>query len=222
MTHTLHIGFLVYPGVTQLDFTGPIQFLSQMPGTKVEVLWKEITPIQTDSGFTINPTMRHDQAPQFDVIVMPGGPGQPRILEDEDYIDFVRQQGEAARYIMGVCTGSLTMGRAGLLNGYKAGCHWAFSKELAKFGCEFVDERVVVDRNRITGGGVTAGMDIALQMIAELAGETAAKTIQLALEYEPSPPFHAGRPELAGPQLEAIVRKMFANSGLTADAGDCQ
>lgn len=214
MSTQLSIGALIFPGVTQLDFTGPLQFLNLIPGVNVELLWKDTNPVATDSGFSINPTMTHEQATNFDVIVLPGGPGQRAILNDDSYIQFVHKQGLAARYIMGVCTGSLTMARAGLLQGYKAGCHWAFTEQLAQFGCEFVDERIVVDRNRITGGGVTAGMDIALQLIAEVAGESVAKTIQLAVEYEPAPPFHAGRPELAGPVLEAKVRSMFGNSDL--------
>ena len=213
----MKIGFLIYPNVTQLDFSGPIQFLSMMPNTKVDVVWKDKHPVNTDSGFTLNPSMSFEEAPQFDVIVVPGGPGQRAIVDDTSYVDFVRDQGSKARYIMGVCTGSLILGRAGLLKGYRAGCHWAFSDELAQFGCTFIDERVVIDRNRITGGGVTSGMDIALRLIDIIAGEMVAKTIQLALEYEPVPPFHAGRPELAGPQLEAVVREMFNKSGLLSN-----
>ena len=208
-------GFLIFPGVTQLDFTGPIQMINLVPGMDVDLVWKDLNPVQTDAGFSVNPTMTIEEAPQYDVILLPGGPGQSHILQDDAYLEFVRKQAEGAKYVVGVCTGSITLAKAGVLEGRKANSHWAYTQHLGEFGAEFVDERVVVDGKFITGGGVTSGMDIALTFISELAGENAAKLIQLLVEYEPTPPFQAGRPELAGEQLTQMARAMIhANAPL--------
>ncbi|OYU33768.1 DJ-1/PfpI family protein [Novosphingobium sp. PASSN1] len=213
MTKPIHIGFLIYPGVTQLDATGPAQILSRVPGAVIHMIWKTCDPVPTDAGFSINPTDDFTNCPDLDVICVPGGIGQRPLMSDTDVLAFLKRQGEQARYVTSVCSGSLLLGAAGLLTGYRSACHWAFREALPMFGAEPVAERVVRDRNRLSGGGVTAGIDFGLTMAAELAGEDVAKEIQLFVEYNPSPPFGAGSPEGAGPELEARVRALFAQAG---------
>lgn len=204
MADTLHIGILLYPDVTQLDATGPAQVLSRVPGAKLHMIWKTRDPVPTDAGFAIVPTTSFADCPQLDVICVPGGGGQVALMTDEETLDFLRRQAAGARYVTSVCTGSLVLGAAGLLKGYKSACHWSSREYLPAFGAIPVAERVVRDRNRISGGGVTAGIDFGLTMAAELAGEEVAKSIQLALEYDPQPPFDSGNPEKAG--LERVKR----------------
>jgi len=214
MTKTIDIGFLIYPGVTQLDATGPAQILSRVPGTRIHLAWKDTNPVDTDAGFSINPTTSLDACPDLDVICVPGGMGQLPLMEDQDVLAFLRRQGERATYVTSVCSGALLLGAAGLLKGYKSGCHWAFRAMLPTFGAIPVAERIVKDRNRISGGGVTAGIDFGLALAAELAGEDTAKEIQLFVEYDPMPPFDSGTPEKAGPELEAKVRAAFADANI--------
>lgn len=173
------------------------------------MIWKDLAPVATDAGFSILPTTTFDSCPPLDVICVPGGMGQVALMADEEVLDFLRRQGEQARYVTSVCSGALLLGAAGLLRGYKSACHWAFREMLPAFGAEPVAQRVVKDRNRISGGGVTAGIDFALTLAAELAGEEAAKTIQLFLEYDPQPPFDAGTPAKAGPEISAKVRALL-------------
>ena len=210
---SLHIGFLIYPGVTQLDATGPAQVLSRLPNAIIHMVWKDLKPVSTDAGFSINPTDTFDSCPQLDVICVPGGFGQRALMDDADTLAFLRGQAGDARYVTSVCSGSLLLGAAGLLYGYRSACHWAFLDALRMFGAEPVAERVVRARNRITGGGVTAGIDFGLTLAAELAGDDVARAIQLFLEYNPQPPFDAGSPERAGPELEARVRKLIEMAG---------
>lgn len=210
MTQALHIGFLLYPGVTQLDATGPAQVLSLVPGAQIHMVAKTMDAVATDAGFSILPTDSFDTCPQLDVLCAPGGLGQVAVMRDPESLAFLKRQGDAARYVTSVCSGSLILGAAGLLQGYTSACHWAFREMLAAFGATPAADRVVRDRNRISGGGVTAGIDFGLALAAELAGEEIAKEIQLFIEYAPAPPFDAGRPETAGPALEARVRARFA------------
>lgn len=212
MLEQIHIGFLLYPGVTQLDATGPAQVLSLLTGAKIHMIWKEKGPIETDAQFSINATTSFDECPNLNVICIPGGAGQMAIMMDPKVLAFVKRQGEQADYLTSVCSGSLLLAAAGLLDGYKAGCHWAFRDMLKNFGAEPVAERVVRDRNRFTGGGVTAGIDFGLTLAAEIEGVQKAKEIQLFIEYDPKPPFDAGTPEKAGPEIESIVREKFAKS----------
>ncbi len=213
MTHPIRIGFLIYPDVTQLDATGPAQILSRVPGAVIHMVWKSVGPVQTDAGFSINATDDFNTCPDLDVICVPGGLGQRPLMQDTDVLAFLARQGAQAKYVTSVCSGSLLLGAAGLLKGYRSACHWAFRDALPIFGAEAVAERVVRDRNRISGGGVTAGIDFGLTMAAELAGDDVAKEIQLFVEYNPAPPFTAGSPESAGPELEARVRAIFASAG---------
>jgi cyclohexyl-isocyanide hydratase len=210
MTTALHIGFLLFPHVTQLDLTGPAQILSRVPGAQVHLVWKTRDPVPTDVGFTINPTTMFSDCPPLDVLCVPGGFGIEKLFGDADTLAFLRRQGGQARYVTSVCNGSLVLGAAGLLDGYRSACHWIWLPLLTRFGAVPVAERIVRDRNRISGGGVTAGIDFGLALAAELAGEDAARTIQLALEYDPQPPFAAGSPEGAGPELVARYREMVA------------
>ena len=212
MAETIHIGFLIYPDVTQLDATGPAQVLSLLPGAVIHFVWKTRELVPTDAGFSIAPTDTCADCPTLDVLCVPGGPGQRAIMADTEILEFLRQQGEQARYVTSVCSGSLLLGAAGLMRGYKAGAHWAFRHLLPTFGAYPVADRVVVDRNRITGGGVTAGIDFGFTLAAELFGENVAKEIQLLVEYNPEPPFNAGTPESAGPDLVARVKQRLSAS----------
>jgi len=204
MSTSLDIGFLLFPHVTQLDLTGPAQILGRIPGARVHLLWKSADPVPTDVGFSINPTTTFADCPPLDVLCVPGGFGIEALFDDAETLAFLRRQGEAARYVTSVCNGSLVLGAAGLLRGYRSACHWLWRDYLPRFGAIPVAQRIVRDRNRISGGGVTAGIDFGLALAAELAGEEVAKTLQLAFEYDPQPPFDCGSPERAG--LERVAR----------------
>jgi cyclohexyl-isocyanide hydratase len=206
----LSIAFLVYPDVTQLDFTGPAQFLSRLGRTRVDYVWKSRDPVATDAGFSILPTATFDDMTGADILCVPGGISCVEVMEDEDALAWVRGVGGNAQWVTSVCTGSLILAAAGLLDGYRAACHWAWRDHLALFGAEPVAERVVFDRNRVTGGGVTAGIDFALALTAAIRGEAHARMIQLALEYDPAPPFDSGSPERAGNGLLAAYRERMA------------
>jgi cyclohexyl-isocyanide hydratase len=202
----MHIGILIFPAVTQLDATGPAQVLARTPGATLHMIWKTRDPVKTDAGFSIVPTTTFADCPQLDVICVPGGAGQVDLMNDAETLAFVAAQGARARYVTSVCTGSLVLGAAGLLKGYRSACHWASRDLLAAFGAIPVAERVVRDRNRFSGGGVTAGIDFGLTLLAELAGDEVAQSVQLGLEYDPQPPFQSGSPEKAGPERTARVR----------------
>jgi cyclohexyl-isocyanide hydratase len=210
MAEPIQIGILLYPNVTQLDATGPAQVLSRVPGAKMHMIWKTRDPVPTDAGFSIVPTTTFAECPQLDVICVPGGGGQVELMVDPETLEFLRKQAAKARYVTSVCTGSLVLGAAGLLKGYKSACHWAWRDMLKDFGATPVAERVVRDRNRISGGGVTAGIDFGLTLAAELAGEEVAKSIQLVLEYDPQPPFDSGSPEKAGVERVKRIRERLA------------
>ncbi|WP_422001816.1 DJ-1/PfpI family protein [Reyranella sp.] len=210
MTEPVEIGILLFPKVTQLDATGPAQVLSLVPGARVHMIWKTLDPVPTDAGFSIMPTTTFAQCPRLDVICVPGGAGQVELMVDRETLDFLRRQAETARYVTSVCTGSLVLGAAGLLRGYRSACHWAWREMLADFGAVPVAERVVRDRNRISGGGVTAGIDFGFTVAAELVGEEAARSIQLMLEYDPHPPFDSGSPEKAGAERVKRLRERMA------------
>lgn len=210
MTATLHIGFLVFPHVTQLDLTGPAQVLSRVPGAKVHLVWQRLEPVMTDVGFTINPTTTFDDCPPLDVLCVPGGFGVVEQLNDAATTAFLQQQGATARYVTSVCNGSLLLGAAGLIDGYRSACHWMWLQYLPRFGAEPVAARVVRDRNRVSGAGVTSGIDFAFSLASELAGHEVARMIQLGLEYDPQPPFDCGSPDKAGPERAARARQAQA------------
>jgi cyclohexyl-isocyanide hydratase len=202
----MNIGMLLYPGLTQLDLTGPFEVLHRVPDARVHLAWKTADPVVADSGLTLTPSTTLEACPRLDVLFCPGGRGQIAVMQDQEVLDFLRRQAAAARYVTSVCTGSLILGAAGLLAGYDAATHWAFMDLLPGFGARPVKKRVVVDRDRITGGGVTAGIDFGLRLVAEIAGEEVAKMIQLGLEYDPEPPYR-GHPDTADPAIVESVRE---------------
>lgn len=206
----LAIGLMVFPNMTQLDLTGPFEVFARIPGATTHLLWKDRTPVVSDRGLAIVPTATFDACPPLDLICVPGGPGQMALMDDLVVLNFLRRAAKTCRYVTSVCTGSLVLGAAGLLRGYRATCHWASRDQLALLGAEPVDERVVFDRDRITGAGVTSGIDFALAVAAHLTDEQTAKLIQLQLEYDPAPPFHAGSPASAGPELTALIQQRIA------------
>jgi len=210
MSTQLEIGLLVFPKVTQLDLTGPVQVFSSVPGAKLHLIWKRIEPIQSDSVLVLTPTATFAECPQLDVICVPGGVGSDDLLNDEEVLAFLRKQAEGAKFVTSVCTGSLVLGAAGLLRGYRAATHWTAMDNLAAFGAIPTQKRVVIDRNRVTGGGVTAGIDFALTLVAKLADEKTAQAIQLRLEYNPAPPFNAGSPDTAPKDVLALIRERIA------------
>ena len=210
MSTQLEIGLLVFPKVTQLDLTGPVQVFSSVPGATLHLIWKRIEPIQSDSVLVLTPTATFAECPQLDVICVPGGVGSDDLLNDEEVLAFLRKQAEGARFVTSVCTGSLVLGAAGLLRGYRAATHWTAMDNLAAFGAIPTQKRVVIDRNRVTGGGVTAGIDFALTLVAKLVDEKTAQAIQLRLEYNPAPPFNAGSPDTAPKDVLALIRERIA------------
>jgi cyclohexyl-isocyanide hydratase len=195
----IHIGFLVYPGVIQLDVMAAYQVLAFPPNTQVHLIWKDLAAIVSNEGLLLTPTVTLESCPPLDVICVPGGGiGQVEIMQDAEILNFLQQQGTMAKYVTSVCTGSLILAAAGLLQGYQATCHWAFREQLAMLGVDVIPQRVVIDRNRVTGAGVTSGIDLGLTLVGLLCGEDVAKMTQLMMEYHPEPPFDAGIPETAG------------------------
>jgi cyclohexyl-isocyanide hydratase len=203
---------LLYPGLTQLDLTGPFEVLHRVPGVEVHLVWKSLELVVADSNLRIGPTATLGACPDLDVLFVPGGGGQVALMRDEEVLAFLRDKGQKARFVTAVCTGSLLLGLAGLLEGYAAATHWAYMGLLPILGARPVRKRVVVDRNRVTGGGVTAGIDFGLTLAAQLSSEAAAKGIQLALEYDPEPPFRCGHPDVADPEVVAAVRSRVDES----------
>jgi cyclohexyl-isocyanide hydratase len=210
MAAPLQIGIVLFPRVTQLDFTGPLQVFSSVPGAQVHLVWKRIEPVPSDSVMTLTPTITFADCPQLDVICVPGGFGTDDMVNDEEMLDFLRKQAEGAKYVTSVCTGSLVLGAAGLLKGYRAATHWTAMEFLSSFGAIPTRTRVCIDRNRVTGGGVTAGIDFALTLVSLLIDRQAAEAIQLRLEYNPAPPFNAGSPGTAPPEILAFMKEKIA------------
>ena len=211
----LEVGLLCFPRLTPLDLIGPYEVLVRMPNTKTHILWKDTAPVRTGPGLRIVPDLTMTDAPRLDVLVVPGGPGTDDLMEDEKVLEFLAIQGATARYIVSVCTGSLLLGAAGLLRGYRATCHWLFLPLLEQLGAYPTAERVVVDRNRVTGAGVSAGIDCALQLVSLLRGEEAAQAIQLQTEYDPQPPFNCGSPKKAPDRL---VQRLTKTAAATIDS----
>ncbi len=200
-----HVGFLLFPDITQLDMTGPYEVLTKLPGAEVHLIWKTRDAVRANGGMQILPTMTYAECPQLNLVCVPGGAGMNPLLEDEETLAFLRRQATGAQYVTSVCTGSLVLGAAGLLKGKRAATHWMSMDMLKAFGATPVHERVVVDGNTITGGGVTAGIDFGLTIAAQIAGPDVAKAIQLGIEYDPHPPFDAGSPRTAGAALTEQV-----------------
>jgi cyclohexyl-isocyanide hydratase len=210
MSTPLQIGLLVFPKVTQLDLTGPVQVFSSVPGAKLHLIWKRIEPVTSDSVLVLTPTTTFADCPQLDVICVPGGVGSDDLLDDEETLSFLRRQAESAKFVTSVCTGSLVLGAAGLLKGYRAATHWTAMDNLSAFGATPTKTRVCIDRNRVTGGGVTAGIDFALTLVSKLVDEKTAQAIQLRLEYNPAPPFNSGSPDTAPSDVLALIHERIA------------
>jgi cyclohexyl-isocyanide hydratase len=203
-TH-LRSGMLVFPNMTQLDLTGPYEVLARLPGAETLLLWKSLDPVRSEHGLTILPMAALSSCPPLDLVLVPGGAGINPLLEDAEILGFLRRVAAEAHYVVGVCTGSLVLGAAGLLRGRRAATHWMSRELLRSFGADPVADRVVVDGKFFTGGGVTAGIDVALTVAAEIAGKATAEAIQLGIEYDPAPPFTSGSPEQADPAVLADV-----------------
>jgi putative intracellular protease/amidase len=205
----LEIVIALYPGVTHLDFTGPHQVLSRTPDARLTVASLGGRDIEAE-GLTFTRLADLAAVDRCDVLLVPGGVTAIEAALDEAFLAQIRRLGGGARYLTSVCTGSLILGAAGFLHGRRAACHWAWRELLPVFGAVVDEGRVVRDGNLITGGGVTAGIDFAFSLLAELAGETTAQAVQLGLEYAPAPPFESGRPELAPPEVLAAYRARMA------------
>jgi cyclohexyl-isocyanide hydratase len=209
---TLQIGFLLFPQVQQLDLTGPYDVLASLPDVKVHLVWKDLVPVTASTGLQLKPTTTFEDCPALDVICVPGGSGVGPLMEDDQTLDFLKTQAANARYITSVCTGSLVLGAAGLLKGKRATTHWAYHPLLKPLGAIAVNDRVVRDGNLLTGGGITAGIDFALTLAAELFDQATAELVQLQLEYAPAPPFTAGSPETAPASVLEEARQRAAGS----------
>jgi cyclohexyl-isocyanide hydratase len=197
----ISVAFLVFPNVTQLDLTGPAQVLSRLGNVTLNLVWKDTNPVPTDAGFPLLPTATFEQVSQADILCVPGGLGTMDIMQDTEVLDWLRKMAARADWVTSVCTGSLVLGAAGLVKGYRSACHWASVDQLAYFGATPVRERIVEDRNRFSGGGVTSGIDFALALAARIRGEDFAQFIQLSIEYDPHPPFDAGSPDKVSPEI---------------------
>jgi len=210
MSAPLQIGLLLFPKVTQLDLTGPLQVFSSVPGATLHLIWKRIEPVASDTVLTLTPTTSFADCPQLDVVCVPGGAGTDDMVNDEEMLEFLRGQAASAKYITSVCTGSLVLGAAGLLKGYRATTHWTAMEFLTLYGATPAKTRVCVDRNRVTGGGVTAGIDFALTLVSILIDRPTAQAIQLRLEYNPAPPFDSGSPDTAPSEILARLKERNA------------
>ncbi|ADU71373.1 ThiJ/PfpI domain protein (plasmid) [Pantoea sp. At-9b] len=210
MPTPFNIGLLLFPHLTQLDLTGPWEVFARMPGVNNYLVWKDRQPVMSDRGLAIVPTTTFADCPPLDLICIPGGPGQIALMDDEETLAFVRRMAENAQWVTSVCTGSLVLGAAGLLQGYRATSHWGSLDQLSLLGATPVAERVVRDRNRITGAGVTSGIDFALTVAEELFGRDVAENIQLQMEYDPAPPFHSGSPRSASTARLAQAKQQMA------------
>ncbi|MFK0209166.1 DJ-1/PfpI family protein [Agrobacterium sp. NPDC090283] len=209
---SFRFGILCFPGVQQLDLTGPYEVFASARDTQVDLVWKTVEPVRASTGLWLMPNATYEDAPEYDLICVPGGGGVNPLLTDEETLDFVRGQAKTARFVTSVCTGSLVLGKAGLLTGKRAATHWNAMDLLERFGASAMEERVVRDGNLITAGGVTSGIDFGLSVVAELMGRDEAEIIQLSLEYAPAPPFDAGLPAHVRPEILAEARQRMTRS----------
>jgi len=205
----MKFAFLIFDRLTALDAVGPYEVLSRIPGSEVRFVGKQTGPIRTDTGaLGLEVDLALDDFPEPDVLLIPGGDGNRPLMTDEAVLDWVRAVHEQSKWTTSVCTGSLVLAAAGVLEGKRATSHWAYRHELAPFGAEPVAERVVVDGKVVTAAGVSAGIDMALQLTALEYGEDLARAIQLGIEYDPEPPFDSGSPDKAHPDLVELVRQV--------------
>ncbi len=214
----MHVVMLAYPDMTQLDLTGPFEVFARFEELKIDLVWKTTDPVRDGGGLRIMPSVNFADCPQADILFVPGGAGQVALMEDLETLDFLRNQAIKAGYVTSVCTGSLLLAAAGLLTGYKATSHWLWVSDLARFGVEPVADRVVIDRNRVTGAGVTSGIDFALTLAARLFGEDRARLAQLRMEYDPHPPFPAGSRNTSDPVMVERLERQVAEYRAARDA----
>jgi cyclohexyl-isocyanide hydratase len=207
MTTAHRLGLLLFPKITQLDLAGPYEVFSRVPGAAVHLLWKDTQPIGSEWGLELRPDTRFDECPALDVLCVPGGPGTFELLGDDVVVNAVRAIAQRSRFVTSVCTGAFLLGAAGLLAGRRATTHWASRELLREFGAIPDEGRIVVDGNLITSGGITSGIDFGLHIAAQLVGDEQAKEIQLAMEYDPAPPFASGSPRVAEPATVARFRE---------------
>lgn len=207
----MKIGFVLFPDVTQLDLTGPLQVLHRLPGAETHLIAASRAPVPSDCGLDLVPTTTFASAPALDMLVVPGGFGVPAAIRDTDTLQFIREAGAAATYVTSVCTGAFLIGAAGHLQGRQATTHWAYTSLLPLVGAKHVPGRCVRDGNVFTGGGVTAGIDFAFRIVAEVAGQRVAEAIQLGLEYDPAPPTGTGHPSKASEKLLAAMATRYAS-----------
>jgi len=205
-----NIGFVIFPDLTQLDFTGPQQVLARLPQSAMHIVAKSAAPVPSDSALSLVPTHTFENCPRLDLICIPGGiTGVVRAMGDRETIAFIQRQSSTAKYVTSVCTGAFVLGAAGLLKGRRATTHWAFTELLPLVGATHEKKRVVKDGNLITAGGVTSGIDFGLRVVADLAGDTVAQGIQLSLEYDPDPPFASGHPDRASESVMASLSPRY-------------
>ena len=215
-----NVGFVIFGDLTQLDFTGPLQVLARLPQSTTYIIAKSEAPVPSDCGLSSVPTRTFANCPPLDLICIPGGvSGVIGAMSDRETVEFVRGQGSNAKYVTSVCTGAFVLGVAGLLRGQRATTHWAYTDLLSLVGATFEKARVVKDGNVITAGGVTSGIDFGLSVVAEIAGEMTARTIQLGIEYDPAPPFDSGHPDRAPAAVKSALSSRYEKAYLALRAG---
>ena len=215
-----NVGFVIFPDLTQLDFTGPLQVLARLPQSTTHIVAKSAAPVPSDCGLSLVPTHTFANCPPLDLICVPGGVnGVIGAIGDRETVEFVRAQAANAKYVTSVCTGAFVLGVAGLLKGRRVTTHWAYTDLLALVGAVHEKARIVKDGNLITAGGVTSGIDFALSVVAEIAGETTAQSIQLGIEYDPAPPFNSGHPDRAPAAVKAALSSRYEKSNSALRAG---
>jgi cyclohexyl-isocyanide hydratase len=212
-----NVGFVIFPELTQLDFSGPQQVLARLPQSAMHIVAKSVAPVPSDSGLSLVPTHTFENCPRLDLICIPGGiTGVVRAMGDQETIEFVQRQSRTAKYVTSVCTGAFILGAAGLLKGRRATTHWAFTELLPLVGATHEKRRVVKDGNLITAGGVTSGIDFGLRVVADIAGEAVSQGIQLSLEYDPDPPFASGHPDRAPDAVKATLFSRYEQARTAA------
>ena len=215
-----NVGFVIFPELTQLDLTAPLQVLARLPHSTTHIVAKSQAPVPSDCGLSLVPTRTFANCPPLDLICIPGGvSGVIGAIADQETVDFVRRQARSAKYVTSVCTGAFVLGVAGLLKGRRVTTHWAYTDLLPLVGATYEKARVVKDGHVITAGGVTSGIDFGLSVIAEIAGETTAQAIQLGIEYDPAPPFDSGNPDTAPAAVKAAVSGRYAKANSALRAG---
>jgi cyclohexyl-isocyanide hydratase len=215
-----NVGFVIFPDLTQLDFTGPLQILARLPQSTTHIVAKSEAPVPSDCGLSLVPTHTFANCPPLDLICIPGGVGGViGAIGDRETVEFVRQQAGSAKYITSVCTGAFVLGIAGLLKGRRATTHWAYTDLLSLGGATYEKARIVKDGNLITAGGVTSGIDFGLSVVAEIAGEMTARAIQLGIEYDPAPPFDSGNPDRAPAAVKSALSGRYEKANLALRAG---